>query len=232
MIPSDCIIGTGMIRRLLLRALSPLVLIVAVPLVSLVLSISRHCATFCGSRGRLQSLGRAMVSGLLDGLPTSLVLSFCFTPSVSASIFRAWHCIPFVFDNEQSYSYLAQDLTVRCDGSDEHGRVLAVACILVVLWPIGMVFLYAVLILPCRYMLLDEAPPTPLLTATKFLHKDYKPAYFWWEVISLCQRTTLTGWLLLIDVENAFLRLVAALMISIAFLVRLDPHTSQSRTSC
>jgi hypothetical protein len=177
-IPSDCIIGRGITGHLLLRALSPLVLIVAVLLVGVIFSISRHCAIFSGSRGRLQSLGRAMVSGLLDGLPTSLVLSFCFTPSVSASIFRAWHCIPFVFDNEQSFSFLAQDLTVRCDGSDEHNRILAVAWILVLLWPIGMVLLYAVLIVPCRFMLLDESPPTPLLMATKFLHRDYSLNFF------------------------------------------------------
>ena len=30
--------------------------------------------------------------GLLDFLPAALILIFCFVPSVSASIFRAWSC--------------------------------------------------------------------------------------------------------------------------------------------
>ena len=42
---------------------------------------------------------------------------------------------------------------------------------------------------------------------------------FWWEVLSLGQRTTLTGWLLLIDTKLTFLRLLAALVVSVAFLV-------------
>ena len=30
--------------------------------------------------------------GLLDFMPAALILIFCFVPSVSASIFRAWSC--------------------------------------------------------------------------------------------------------------------------------------------
>ena len=32
------------------------------------------------------------VLGLLDFMPAALILIFCFVPSVSASIFRAWSC--------------------------------------------------------------------------------------------------------------------------------------------
>eukprot|EP00966_Prymnesium_polylepis_P332819 7388298-Prymnesium_polylepis.1 len=42
-----------------------------------------------------------------------------------------------------------------------------------------------------------------------------------WEIASLVQRTTLTGWLLLIDIDLQFIRLIAALCISVAFLVGL-----------
>eukprot|EP00966_Prymnesium_polylepis_P105879 2451645-Prymnesium_polylepis.2 len=44
-------------------------------------------------------------------------------------------------------------------------------------------------------------------------------AYYWWEVFALLQRTVLTGWLLLIHNDLRFLRLVAALLVSVAFLV-------------
>ena len=161
---------------------------------------------------------------------------------VSASIFRAWYCIEYSYDDDISNSYLAQDVSVRCDDSAEHKDVLLVAWILVGeggkcrevsgtagtaaraaradmrsmsmdmdmdmdmdiemqifrvhgtdckhdsdqardgvlmvarigagLWPIGMVLLYAALLLPCRFMILDQTPARPLLYATNFLHKD------------------------------------------------------------
>jgi hypothetical protein len=44
---------------------------------------------------------------------------------------------------------------------------------------------------------------------------------FWWEVVSMLQRTTLTGWLLLLDNSLQILRLVSAICISIMFLVAI-----------
>eukprot|EP00966_Prymnesium_polylepis_P327278 7383159-Prymnesium_polylepis.1 len=41
---------------------------------------------------------------------------------------------------------------------------------------------------------------------------------FWWEIAALVERTVLTGWLILVDYRYTVLRLLAALMISIAFL--------------
>eukprot|EP00966_Prymnesium_polylepis_P006216 142608-Prymnesium_polylepis.1 len=72
-------------------------------------------------------------------------------------------------------SYLNLDLSVRCDGSSEHAEVLAVAWPMVVLWPIGMVAGYAALLAPCRSIMLEQSAPSPLLHATSFLHRDYKP---------------------------------------------------------
>ena len=64
-------------------------------------------------------------------LRPAVVLSFCFTPSVSAAIFRAWYCVPFAYKDLEEHSYLAQDLATRCDGSKEHSDVVAVAWVFV-----------------------------------------------------------------------------------------------------
>eukprot|EP00966_Prymnesium_polylepis_P185202 4292401-Prymnesium_polylepis.2 len=101
---------------------------------------------------------------------------------VSASIFRAWHCLSYAYDDVEERSFLAQDLAVRCDDSAEHNAILRIAWPMVLVWPIGMVAMYAGLLIPCRFMLLDQMQSSPLLRATMFLHRDYKPAYFWWEV--------------------------------------------------
>lgn len=60
------------------------------------------------------------------------------------------------------------------------GRSLAYAnapkCSQVAIWPVGMIVLYIWLLIPCRFMILDEAARSPLLEATQFLHRDYTPA--------------------------------------------------------
>lgn len=121
------------------------------------------------------SLKDAMVHGLASGLPVSLLLTYCFTPSVSASIFRAWHCVSFTYSELEELSFLAEDFRVRCDGSHEHAAVLAVAWPMVAIWPIGSVVMYALLLVPCRKRLYDEDATSPLIRATSFLHRDFKP---------------------------------------------------------
>jgi hypothetical protein len=123
----------------------------------------------------------------------------CFTPSVSASVFRAWYGVSYSYDDYVEHSFLAQDLSVRCDGSDDHSSILAVAWIsacavsrtpdsplltapapdplwtVVCLWPIGMALLYIAVLLPCRYEIFDDSEePTPIMQATAFLWRDYK----------------------------------------------------------
>jgi hypothetical protein len=179
---------------LLTRSLGPLALVVAVPFAGSVYASIRYVQQPCaavrveeadvhgvqkqsmsiGSHERAaSSLRHAATAGLLEWLPVSLVFSYCFTPSVSAQIFKAWHCLSFAYDETQQHSFLAYDLTIRCDGFAEHNNILFVAWQLVVIWPIGMVALYAVLLVPCRELLLrDEISSSPLLRATQFLHRD------------------------------------------------------------
>jgi len=178
--------------------------------------------------------GDVVLRGALQWLPASLVIAFCFTPSVCASIFQAWHCVPFDFDNTQEISFLAQDLSVRCGDSAEHSEIEAVAWVLVAIWPIGMVIVYLAVLIPTRHAFLDEHSSNEnglhLLRATTFLHRDYKPAFFWWEVVALGQRTILTGWLLLISYDLPFLRLLSALVITIAMLIAIlaaNPYKSK-----
>jgi len=78
--------------------------------------------------------------------------------------------------------------------------------------------------------LVNGAPATALLRATEFLHRDYKPLYYWWEVAALVQRTMLTGWLLLIDEDLKIMRLLSALMLSIGFLILIMSCTPYKRT--
>ena len=83
-----------------------------------------------------------------------------------------------------------------------------------------MVLLYTVVLLPCRRPLRARVQ-TPLIEATRFLHKDYHVDYFYWELLELVRRTVLIGWVLLIPTDKTFLRLVVAKLLSVASLAVL-----------
>ena len=73
--------------RLLAYTLSPVGVIALLLLAGVGLRVMRWHAT--SERPRL---GDAVRRGILDLTPPGLVLIFCFVPSVSAFIFRAWSC--------------------------------------------------------------------------------------------------------------------------------------------
>lgn len=108
-------------------------------------------------------------------LSVSLVVAFCFTPSVSKEIFSSWDCESFSYDDKSEHSFLKQDLAVQCNGSREHNEILVIAWILTAVWPIGMVAIYGVLLLWCYTPLQNSEFDDPLVQATAFLHRDYRP---------------------------------------------------------
>ena len=85
-LPEQCL-GYGM--RLLAVALSPVALIAQLMGSGLSLRLLRWRAAPAPREG---SLYAEAALGLLDLTPAGLVLIFCFVPSVSAAIFRAWSC--------------------------------------------------------------------------------------------------------------------------------------------
>lgn len=135
--------------------------------------VSRRCKPVA-FHDKQSDIPTAIAKGTSNLISISLVVAFCFTPSVSMHIFNAWDCIQFSFDELSEQSFLEKDLAVRCDGSEEHKRVLAIGWALAAVWPIGMVVLYAVLLQRC-YQPLLRSEPSLLVHATAFLHRDYKP---------------------------------------------------------
>ena len=48
-----------------------------------------------------------------------------------------------------------------------------------------MPVLYAMLLASCRHTLSNKRT-SPLAHATSFLHKEYEPEFFWWELVHRC----------------------------------------------
>lgn len=114
-----------------------------------------------------------MFAGALAYTPISLILTFCFTPSVSTRIFESWYCLSFNYGKDVTYNYLATDLSVRCENNDEYDHLISVSWVLIAVWPVGMVAMYAALLFPCREHLQEQSLDNPLVRATEFLHRDY-----------------------------------------------------------
>lgn len=174
LVPSSCIVGNGMWTSLLVRALTPLCAICAIPLLGAASAVLQKYRVAFGGAAEFAS---AAVQGACNSVPLSLFFTFCLTPAVSASVFQAWNCIGFSNSDNEEVTFLDKDLSIRCDGSPEHSRVIWTAWIFVAIWPIGMVALYAALLFPCRRLLQEDEYEATLLTrCTAFLHRDYKPS--------------------------------------------------------
>ena len=221
-LPPECIrftsTGSSFRSWLLLKALTPLL--------GIALAMIGSTVVECARRGWSQ---RNLVAGGLASIPVALVTSFILVPSVSNSIFQSWLCVDYLFDGRDQTSvtrqaYLSGDLQVRCSGGGnrnvEHSTITTIAAAFVAIWPVGMVVLYLLVLLPCRTSLRARSH-TPLVRATSFLHQDYHVDFFFWELIELNRRTALIGWVLLIPTEQTFLRLVVALLLSISSLALL-----------
>ena len=205
--------------RLLLRGLGPLLLLALLPI---------------GYGVREAALARQLrqhfspVSVVLTALPALLFLSFCLCPSVSTSIFSAWGCRPYVVNSDTGaeWFFLREDQSVICSKDGErmagHAKITGLASLFVLVWPLGMPLCYVLVLLLCRKSILERRQ-TPLVVATEVLHKEYRPTLFWWEVLPLLQRITLTGFVLLIADRYELLRLLVGLHIALFYLVRACP---------
>jgi hypothetical protein len=112
--------------------------------------------------------------------------------------------------------YLHDDLALSCD-DDEYQATRNTALVMMVVWPIGVPFMYALLLWLSRDAV-RTGKPTSLSKATAFLWADYDPSAYLWEPIEMCRKLTLTGWVLLIGEEFEQGRILLALIISTAFL--------------
>ena len=114
---------------------------------------------------------------------------------------------------------MRQDASVEC-GSDDHGPITALAIGFIVLWPAGSLVLFTSLLAAC-YKPLQAKTPNALTRATAFLHREYEKTWYWWEAVELARKLVLTGFVLLIPEERAFVRLVVATLICSCYAVVL-----------
>jgi hypothetical protein len=165
----------------------------------------------------------ALRTVLETSLPLLLRLLFVLYPIVTRVAFGAFAC--YTFDEG---SYLVADVSVQCSapssGSAQpasYARIYAWAWAAIVVYPFGLLVLVAALLFASRHAIYN-GDPTPLSDATAFLHREYDPPFFWWEILEMVRRLVLVG-LMILYRRGSITQLVFAMLFS-AIYVRVPAH--------
>eukprot|EP00966_Prymnesium_polylepis_P316335 7309435-Prymnesium_polylepis.2 len=104
-------------------------------------------------------------------------------------------CVPIEYDHAAGdvHRYVHDHLDLNCD-NEEYSRTSELAYFMVAVWPLGLPFLYALLLgASHRALSVGNGKMTQMGRMTAFLWDDYHPHSFWWELVELGRKLALTG---------------------------------------
>ena len=183
-IPLECVGLGGFRTELVVYMLLPiLVLGVTYPLV---VSAGPKNIKTANMTNRASHAQRAVGRHFRQGLPLALLISFLAFPIVSTKAFQA-----FPIERVGGIIYLKADYRVT-GGSSRHTVIKAWASVAILLYPLGIPLLYGYLLYKVRGTL-QKRERSPLSSALAFLHRPFKPKFFWWELVLVAQKLILVG---------------------------------------
>ena len=118
-----------------------------------------------------------------------------------------------VWTPEVTESFLKADLRVDCGDTASYGPVLLLSWVAIALYPVGVPVLYWVLLRTAKHAI-RESRPTPFSRALDFLHRDFEPQFFWWELVEIGKKLLLVGFATIFYPDTMY-QLLAAFMISL-----------------
>jgi len=148
---------------------------------------------------------------LETALPPMLWLLFFAYPLVANSAFAAFPCYDL-----DSGRYLRADVSIECD-SAEHSKAQSWAILAIFLYPIGLPLVCSVLLMHVREAILSKEL-TPLSRAIAFLWREFKPDFFWYEVVEMFKRVLLVG-LMQLAWQGQVLQILLGTLLSATFLL-------------
>ena len=215
--PPDCIGDAE--TRLLVGALWPLG-VIAVLLLLLALRDAFLAAHQRGWQCLRGDWRWADFSGTLrDGAWGAIFISYVALPSVAQSVFETWSCESFGYDDarDEKISYLRGDGRVIC-GAEEHHVLVRISTTFLVLFPVCVPLFYLWLLWRGRAKHNTDAF---IATTTRFLWKEYKSHFYWWDPIDIVRRLSLTSFILFVDTEEGsdkLARLIFGSLLCVLFL--------------
>ena len=206
-LPAGCLVRG--FNSLLVTALAPILIL----LIKLLKDVGQalYQKWWKGSK----SLSAALRHGVFAAVPFMLLDIFVSVPTVSARIFAAWSCEGYGLEPGVDRYFLRADPSVLCssDGfeSSEHARLTQFAVWFIALWAVGVPCLYLFLLAKARRAILSRTP-TRWSRACSFLLHDFTAECYWYEMVNLCYRLVICGWVALIPERHAFLRTMIAVV--------------------
>lgn len=175
-VPLTCIGADGYIKRLLFWMIVPFVLIATAGLIVVVhLRSCRHVRTLSVDVF-LQHVAPVVLRGF-----------FLLYPIVTNTAFEAFSCFRF----ENGKGWLVVDVTIECD-THEHDVAKKLATVAILLFPVG-IFAFNAVLLARAGKAIRLKQPSKLSCALSFLHADFKPEMYAWELAEMVRRLLLVG---------------------------------------
>lgn len=84
------------------------------------------------------------------------------------------------YDFDDGSSWLRVDVAIEC-GSEAHAQARALAVFAIIAYPVGIWLAFAALLFRARRAI-RSGRHDELSGAISFLHIEYRPTFFWWEV--------------------------------------------------
>lgn len=108
-------------------------------------------------------------------------------------------------------------------GSSADSTAIAISVIAILLYPVGLVLLFGVLLFLSRGAIKTdvneaEQAKTPLSDAVKFLYGEYLPHAFYWELIEMSRRFVLVGAMVLVK-QGSMEQLAYGAVVSVIYLL-------------
>jgi len=187
-LPLACVSLSSFYQRLLVIMLAPYLLCLVILL---------GCVLYCLQLLRVvkgsvrPSMRSPYHAGALAALPAMLVISFLAFPAVSSLAFRGLQCEEFE-DTRGVQSRLKADYEVDCEDEEHYGPVKRLSWLAIVLYPIGVPVFYYLLLRMAKTAIVKDRP-TALSRALGWLHRDFEPECYHWEIVEVLREEARTG---------------------------------------
>ena len=193
------------------------------------MNFDEFCAAFDANLGIREVMEKALRAKLRrDATGRLFLLIFLLYPSLTNKIFEIFLCRDLGPNtpSRDPASILHADYAVDCDDTYAFRWILGM--MLVILWPIGIPAVLFAAMFQARPQILAEDEDAINLFGSVI--GDYKPEYWYWEVVELLRKLLLSGILSLVN-RGSIAQATFGTMISFVFFalhVRLLPYRSSA----
>lgn len=170
---TQCVVPSDFYDKFLFEALTPICLLVLVIVLYLIPKnvLSRETDARARKRSR-KKFWRMLIFSL-----------FLIYPSVSSTILRLYVCTEV-----EGVHYLRADMSITCY-TTQHNAYMALGAFFIALYPVGIPVFFFVMLYRYRHRLQEDGVKAEL----GFLYDGYDHTFWWFEVLDMVHKLTMTG---------------------------------------